>query len=661
MGVSTTLLAMLGVFYDASILASLILSLCVSYLFTTRLNKNTKQQSVSILPYNIAVILFVSLWTIFNLNFTTETPYIYKDPGIYSTTGHHLKDENGLKVMVDGAYFGDNSNIQTDGAGLESFSSDVERKYIQAPHMFHSLLGAAGRLLGENVINRFNIIIGSIALLSFYSFSLLLLKPKYSLLATLILSLSLPFLYFSRDTYTEPLTLLISFSAMGILSYLGKKPERSKWYIWCISGVQIGSLALVRVDGYLIISALIFAGIVFQLNKKVSIKSARINTSALIAGMLLMVTIGLLDLHLYSRVYFTNLRSEIYAQIILMIIGIVVSTTIVLLYKQKKLPKRLVIKIKNKLPRILSSITLLSLIIITTRPLWYEARRVFFNNAYIESIQLRNNYDVIDGTKYYAELTHLWPVWYFGIILCLLAVMGLFFVYNKNYLYKNRAVLPLLTTFIALSTLYINFPRITPDQIWASRRFLPIIFPSLIILSLIALSKIYSKYSKYEMARPFLLVGIFFLTLGTLTPSLNFLLHKENAGRNEELSSICNSLPKNASLLIAGTNGTNMLFSIMTKCDVVVGTIYSPTREDLRKFYDSSTRQGKQPFMILVGYEYDVLPKGSKVTIVSSRNYSEIEKTLGEPPNKVLSYDRTIFGSKITSSGQLIRLNEIEE
>ena len=89
-----------------------------------------------------------------------------------------------------------------------------------------------------------------------------------------------------------------------------------------------------------------------------------------------------------------------------------------------------------------------------------------------------------DPARRYAELSVRWMSWYVGPITVTLAILGAAGL--AILLVRGTLRLPVrIATFMLAppALLYTLRPSITPDQIWATRRFLPVIFPVVILLA----------------------------------------------------------------------------------------------------------------------------------------------------------------------------------
>ena len=104
-------------------------------------------------------------------------------------------------------------------------------------------------------------------------------------------------------------------------------------------------------------------------------------------------------------------------------------------------------------------------------------------NSVVGLVQRLNGLHV-DPTRRYAELSMRWVSWYIGPLTLVLGIVGAAAL--ARILVRGTLRVPPLATAAILAPpalLYILRPSITPDQVWAARRFLPDVFPGLILLA----------------------------------------------------------------------------------------------------------------------------------------------------------------------------------
>ncbi len=433
----------------------------------------------------LLALFFIFIWGSFNVRYVSENVYIHKDPAIYSNTAVWLTKHDNINIQST-EILGENDEFDPSSNGIEMFFNDRSRLYVQAPHYFPSLLSYFGTFFGLHAIVFSNILIAMLSLLLFFTFLRFFVSPRWALLALLLLGTSLPMIYFSRDTYTEPLTIVLIFGALImnflLLSFIlpkvqknNQKINRQYLLLFLLAGLLSGAPVLVRVDTYIIPSLMLAALTLALLIIKIS--NAKFYLLSYIVGSSLMILLGWIDLSKLSAEYYNSLHTEIISQIVLWVFVSFISISVIQVKKIHSIINNLVDKVNTRNGLlILSLILFLSFIFIVSRPLWLEVHRSYFNNEYVASLQEINNHEVIDGTRFYAEQTHLWIVWYLGIAILPMGFVGFTLFLVRFVRTKDVRKLATMIIFLSLTAVYFNYPRITPDQIWASTGYIPTIY-----------------------------------------------------------------------------------------------------------------------------------------------------------------------------------------
>jgi hypothetical protein len=129
--------------------------------------------------------------------------------------------------------------------------------------------------------------------------------------------------------------------------------------------------------------------------------------------------------------------------------------------------------------------------VMASRPLWWQGRFTAAA-ATLRAVASRQQSAglTIDPTRSYDEMTVNWLGWYFGWPATVLAAAGLALLLWQAVRARNRTALALFATLGTVSLFYMNQINITPDQIWASRRLLPVTFPGTVIAAGFALYRL---------------------------------------------------------------------------------------------------------------------------------------------------------------------------
>jgi hypothetical protein len=99
----------------------------------------------------------------------------------------------------------------------------------------------------------------------------------------------------------------------------------------------------------------------------------------------------------------------------------------------------------------------------------------------VKIVQQRTHLPV-DATRRYFEHSMQWVSWYIGPVTLVLAIAGA--AYATRAFVRGSLRMPSQVAALVLAPpalLYLWRPSITPDQIWAMRRFLPAVFPIVVL------------------------------------------------------------------------------------------------------------------------------------------------------------------------------------
>lgn len=594
------------------------------------------------------LLLFVGAWSMFNVLYTAQNVYVYRDPAIYAVAGAWLKDSNNLEIEAS-QVFGNDPDIQGDTASFGAIKQDPERLYVHGPHLLPILLGVTARIGGEAAMFHVNALIGGIALLAFYGFSVLLIRPRWALLATSLLAISLPMIYFSRDTYTEPLSLMLTFSSLAIF-LLAQKTKRP--LLWGLAGLSAGSILLTRIDAFLTIAALISAAFVVCATQKQ--KQGLTNLIVFLAGLGLGSTIGWLDITELSARYYHDLRHLVVPQLALVVLAFITGLAFVVLSRVAKLRSLFFKARRSWLPLTAVVLVVGGIAGLASRPLWYTSY-TSKQQPLVEIIQKRDGVAV--EPRNFTEQSINWLVWYVGLLAFVLAILGLVILVHK--IIKNKKgyeFIPFIIVFLATFLVYVIRPSITPDHVWASRRFLPIVFPGIFFLACYTLSIFSTKLSglvSANKARLILMATAFILVFPVAFTSQPFLTARTYTPLLAQIHFACNSLPTDPAVLLVGANAFNLTQSVRTFCDVPAERIKQPDIGELARASKAAEEHNKTAVVFVLAEELSLLPEGSDTTLVSAVDYDMYERRLDRIPRVTVKENKTIHMGLIGSDGSI--------
>ena len=333
-GFSIILLLCFGVLTNLAVVCfalpfSLIVTIYSASKFKLRTPSAIRERRIG----SLGIILLSLVWIAFNIGFNSEDVYINRDPGSYNVTARWLMDNDNL-IIYGSQSFGDDNSVGPDTAAYSQVPADHDnRLYAQAPHLFPALIALVGRVMGPEAMMKTNIIIGGMALLAVYGFIRTLVRPRWALFSVFVLGISLPMIYFSRDTYTEPLTMLLTFGALSALIAV----QKSKNYLlWGIVGGVAASGVLARIDAYLLLGGF-FASLValVLLQRKEDTIAYSKRALAFLTGATSVGLLGWWDVSVLSKKYFIDLHSEFIAQMVLIALILIAGPVLIFLEYKK--------------------------------------------------------------------------------------------------------------------------------------------------------------------------------------------------------------------------------------------------------------------------------------------------------------------------------------
>jgi hypothetical protein len=604
---------------------------------------------------DVLIIAGVLAWGAFNFFYTSQHLFTNRDPATYASAATWVTEHDNLKIDTP-QVFGQLDDITNESPGFLQASGADDAVYAQGQHLFPALLGLAGRLVGQDVMLHLPVIFGMSALLAMYGFARQLARPRWAFAATSVLALSLPMIHFSRDTFTEPLTLTLIF---GGLTLLWAAVKTSRLPAWFLAGLVTGSSAMVRIDSYITLAGLLLFIILFLATRQpAQRRQASIQIGVFIAGITVTTILGIVDLLWLSPAYFEHHKTLFYRELLMVVATLLVGVGCVwLAWKTKALVKLDTLTRPWRVPALIV-ITIAGVVLLASRPLWFAALSKVPSD-YIASLQAAANLP-IEPFRRYGELSVNWITWYVGPVITILGVGGLALVI-KRALNKNGLILFAgLLTFLTTAAIYLAAPNIVPDQVWASRRLLPVILPGLLIFAVVALDSIDRSFFANKNVQSGLFFALIFVASITipLQVSSPFLTVRDTA-QLPLFRGVCKALPKNAAVLWIGEGQYYNVQATRSFCNVPVQA-YTPTvvtKAMLAQISKNATAKGFTPVVAAFAGDKKLLGDGeAAMRQVSKHTFYEIIPTLVAPPSEVQAKTYEFYLGVLKEDGSITKL-----
>ena len=444
----------------------------------TLVNLETKRHHLWILVLCLLALFFYA-------SYTTQYLIGGRDPGVYTILGSHINNTGGLYINdknITQNYEKLKDLIRVGYPGFypayeRGISTDPGRLVPQFLPMFPSILAVGYSLAGVTGALKINAFIAVLALLAFYAFAKEMIGRRGALLAAALLVLNPAQLWNARITQTELLSQFLFFSAMTVFT-IGYK--RNNWKLTAVSGILLGLGCFNRIDTYIFGLGIYFCTAYILLAHK---KKARLFLTTAIPYTLFM-GLSMAYGYFYSYPYYYDLWKAGSLKI-LALMNVVFALLVPLAYcirrwiidrkpvYFKHLFKDFMMLKRRHLPQ-WSALALFVLFLIA-----YFIRPIYFTGG------------AAIGTEQYFSANSLVEFgFYVPEIAMLFSILGIFFLVRNKGLHSYLIFLS-----IAMASIigYTYRPSITPDHIWASRRWITVNIPAVLLLAVYGLNKLKLK------------------------------------------------------------------------------------------------------------------------------------------------------------------------
>jgi hypothetical protein len=514
-------------------------------------------------------LAFAVMWVVVQLPLTGERLIISRDPDVYTLTSLWLVDHPSPAVPIPEGTRG----------GLGFFEEDGALR-PQGAHLVPALSAVFGWVAGTPGVLAANLVWGAFGLLALFTLGRRVVGPSWALVPPAALALSLPMLDFSRSMYSEPLSMALTLLGTALLLDAWRS-GRARDFV--LAGAALGAVALARIDGTLI-SIGVVAGLTLL---AVSVPggtagSRRWGSPLVAAATFALAALGLLDVYLYSGVYFNNQLVQV-APLLGVGVAAALAATVLAWLAHPRSPR--VVAWQRVVRRLAPAAGVLLVVVwafLASRTYWYVGRAVDVNDTVV-ALQTEAGVPV-DGTRRYYEDAIAWLTWYYGFAPVVLGLL-VFAAWLAWGLRDPRrgALACLLLVVLPSSLLYFYEARITPDHVWAVRRFLPVVVPGLLLATVWGARALASASGPARAVRRWLagLVAVALIAwpLGTL-PGLWFV--RDKGGVLAGMQQVCDAVDGRPTVV---TGVDTFLPSVIIFCGVPAYGLREPTPQGLAEAY----------------------------------------------------------------------------
>jgi hypothetical protein len=423
-----------------------------------------------------AIVAVAVAFGIFQLIYHSQEIIVFRDPASYIQFGNWIAKHGSLPIPENSAAFGGHHHFVVYGG-----AAFYERGHSIIPQFMAGLpllLAPAFWLGGVTAASATGALLGACGVLVFGGLVGRLVGPRWAPLGALILALTLPEIFTSRSTYSEPLTQILFIGGLCLVIDSLTADGAASRKIAALAGLAIGLTLLVRIDGASDMLPLIpYFGLLLLGRQR--------QAWPLIAGTIVGSLYGVIDGVILSRPYLGTVKASLIPLLELGAALFVVTLLVVMVRWDRGVPQLRTDRLPNAAAALAFVITLGFII----RPYVQTVRaKIPAHQAATMAMWQRSQGLPVQPHRMYYELSMHWVFWYLGLPAVILGTLGAAILARRCLRGGAPAwTLPLMCfAWIIVSVLL--RPSIIPDQPWASRRLVTGVLPGFIVLAVWATS-----------------------------------------------------------------------------------------------------------------------------------------------------------------------------
>jgi hypothetical protein len=593
----------------------------------------------------IALALAV-IWFVVQIPLASQYMVPIRDAGIYMIVGAGIAHTGGTPIDILGAHqlmAAVPGLSQTLGPFGSYGATSIE---LQGSSGVPAILAIGYWIAGVQGEILVNLVVGAVGLLALYGLARRFMGPYWALLPSSVLGLAMPYLYFSRTSYTEIVaTMLIIASATWLVSAFNTR--RLSDFI--VSGALMGASSLTRVDG-----ALEFAGalagllvVMIGVGRTQEDRGLRWKFIAFAGAGWALLGIGIFDLLFNVPRYVKNLGAsphQLWEGAAAITVLLVASCLSPLGARQFQYTKA-----ARVIARVAAGGLAALFLYWLSRPWWLIDHHIK-PGAYADAVAALQTQDglPLDPSRGYSEYSLWWFAWYFGWAFLALAIVGMCLWVYWAVTRRNAAHVVIIATVGVVAVLYIDNVNITPDQIWAFRRVLPAITPALVVAAVFCVRWLWKARRRW--LHGVAVVAVIALVIGVFIPWGKIVFTVEGGGQAAEIEHICDAIgdaPVVAFVLQDAP--ANYAPTIREFCNTQVVTINNANGFDWKALATASKQR-----VAVVTWDKQLI---SWVSTPRAPTYTAVvtmwTRHLLEPPRTATITVRSVYIGRLNSAGRV--------
>jgi hypothetical protein len=566
----------------------------------------------------------------------SEQIVVRRDPASYVQFATWLAKHGSLPIPLseqafggpDGAlYFQSPAFYQHDGAVVPQFMAG-----------WPLILTPAGWIGGTHGMLLMAPLLGACCVLSFAGLVARLVGPRWAPAGALLLALTLPMLYVSRNTFSELPAIVLLLGGLSLMYDVRREDGRAADLKALLGGAALGLIVLVRIDGLRdVLPVLVFAGLLVARRRRIGYWTA--------GGLVLGAGAGVTEGFRLSRPYLTYLQSSLVPLLWISVAVLAATTLMVVLLRWDRtgtfLRRAGASAAHGPVPGAAAVVTVLVMAAFAIRPLVQTVTRTpatrddELNVRFIEMVQ-RIQHLQVDGTRQYSELSLYWVVWYIGVPALIFATLGAALLVRRLMRGQSPEWLLPYAMIVWTTAQVLVRPGITPDHPWASRRLIGLVIPGLLLFTVFASAWTVKRVRRLgygpKVVRAGTVTGVALMLVPVLITSGGYLVERTEQHEVAAVDGMCDALrPRDSVVVVEQSTGDRFLQVVRGMCGVPAArTTAGTTRADLDRVVHRVFAAGRRPVMMGAKPE-QVAPYGTPRQILHVRTRQD-GRTLSKPP-----------------------------
>lgn len=593
----------------------------------------------------VVAVGFAVLWLLIQAPFASQYFAAIRDPGIYLLSAAVIAHTGGSPIDIRGAH----SLVEAvpgliDALGAFGSANNVDIQ-LQGSTGVPAVIAIGYWIAGVQGAILVNLVIGAVCLIAVYGLARRLVGPWWALLPVVLLSVAMPFVYLSRTTYTEIMaTLIVVAAATWTLSAFSSRRTADFW----LAGAIAGAAGLTRVDGALSYEGALLGAIliVVGVGRRETDLDLRRPLLAFAAGGSALLALGVFDLYFNEHRYVDDLGSipkQLWLAAVILTVVLVAAVFTRLGTSHFQLGRQ-----ARTIALWGAWLLAATFVFWISRPAWlvyHDTSAAPYQRA-IAGLQAQDGLP-LDPTRSYDEYSLAWFGWYFGWPFVAAAAVGLCLWVYWAVSRRSAAQTMILATAALVALLYLDSIKVTPDQIWAFRRVLPVITTTLVIAAALLVRWLWQRGKWMRRVAGATIVACL---VGVALPWGHIFFTVEGSGQAAEIARICETT-HGAKVVAYVAQGAppNYALTVRTVCDVQTVVI-----EDVSTFdWVKLDEEAKGPVAV-VAFRPELVPWVSipeKPTAVTTMRMWT-RHLLSTPRTTSLTV-RSVYTGKLGSDGRV--------